>query len=350
MKFFKYLFFLTIFFSTYSNALTMYTVKGHPSTKSPTHNQACSIAASILSVGNVRAQVTISSPTLCELGGTSGEYSQYSYRNILQITSEALSCPSATQLSLRVPSNSSAYVCESNCQVRLTICVDIEDSSPIAGGLKGMSCSAISTGKTCGATGSTVQPTPQKPDTGGNPPITSDGANQNNDGSNPVTNSANTSSTSTSTTTNNTTNETTTTTTTTNSTTSIDTSSLENTIGNGFDKVIDKFKCLTTGDCPKDGQGNGEGEDGEGDGEFENPFGDGVVPEREITEQSFKTNLYSSNAQCPGDIQLRLPLFGGHTFSYSFSFSQWCSYLAIFGNIVLIFAYFFGAYIIVSKT
>ena len=72
------------------------------------------------------------------------------------------------------------------------------------------------------------------------------------------------------------------------------------------------------------------------------------IPTKELTSQSFKTNLFGSSAQCPADVTLSLPGFSG--FSKTFSFADWCYYLSLFGNFILIAAYCMGAYIIVSKS
>ena len=72
------------------------------------------------------------------------------------------------------------------------------------------------------------------------------------------------------------------------------------------------------------------------------------IPTKDLTSQSFKTNLFGSSAQCPADVTLSLPGFSG--FSKTFSFADWCYYLSLFGNFILIAAYCMGAYIIVSKS
>ena len=88
-----------------------------------------------------------------------------------------------------------------------------------------------------------------------------------------------------------------------------------------------------------------------GDGEVDTGgFGDGVPPSKEITQKDFDKNIFQSNAQCPADRTLVLPLFASRSFTHTFSFTQWCSYLGIFGTIFLIFSYCFAAYIVVSKS
>lgn len=87
------------------------------------------------------------------------------------------------------------------------------------------------------------------------------------------------------------------------------------------------------------------GEEGVGD----EPFGDDDLPSKTLDTQSFKTNIFGSNAQCPPDVTLSLPGFA-RGFSKTFSFSRWCYYLSLFGNFILIAGYCMGAYIIVSKS
>ena len=75
-----------------------------------------------------------------------------------------------------------------------------------------------------------------------------------------------------------------------------------------------------------------------------------VVPEKELTAQSFKTDLFVSSSQCPSDRTLTLPLFPGKSFSKTFSFEIWCDKLAIFGHIILLFSYLYGALIITRNS
>ena len=89
------------------------------------------------------------------------------------------------------------------------------------------------------------------------------------------------------------------------------------------------------------------GEDGSGG---DNPFGNDAVPEKALTPQDLKTNIFSGSAACPADRTLSFQLFTGKTFSKSFSFAMWCDKLAIFGTLILIASYLYGAYIITSKS
>lgn len=79
-------------------------------------------------------------------------------------------------------------------------------------------------------------------------------------------------------------------------------------------------------------------------------FGDSEPPEKELTPQQLDTNIFSGRAQCPADARLSFNLLGGKTFTKTFSFSDWCDNLEIFGSLILIASYLYGAYIIVSKS
>ena len=79
-------------------------------------------------------------------------------------------------------------------------------------------------------------------------------------------------------------------------------------------------------------------------------FGDQEPPEKELTPQQFDTNIFSGRAQCPADARLSFNLLGGKTFTKTFEFKDWCDNLEIFGSLILIASYLFGAYIIVSKS
>ena len=288
-------------------------------------------------------------------------------------------CPSATDVTLKVPVNAQKYQCVNQCQYALRGCVDI-DFEP------GMTCSAISTGIACGGTPPVKPKDPadntQTPDAPTDTPA-APGQNTNNTNTNTATTTGTSTSTSTSTTTNNTTSNTSTTNTTTttniNTTTKIDLSSLESaieSIGKILGGKLDAIKEALGGDSGSE-NGSPDGTDltetnsklddikkngtdlndwlkGDGDkggvgGEGDNPFGTDVTPQREITPQSLQTNIFGSAAACPADRTLSMN-FVGKSFQKTFSFSLWCQQLAILGSLILIAAYAYGAYIIASKS
>lgn len=386
MRFFKYLIFIfSIFFSSFafaawSGVIGNITYSGNSPKIVCEKAQAGIRSTYSPSVTGWNNTVTKVSNTLYVCKVTANGWSF----NVTGFTS----CPSATEVTLKVPINAQKYQCVNSCQYALRACVDVDFES-------GMTCSAISTGVECGAsppkTPTNPSDTTQTPDSDSDTPAA---PGQNQSGTN--TNNANGTSTSTSTTTtnttttNNTTNNTSTSTstsTTTNTTTTdikIDLSSLESTItsvGQVLGKKLDDIKNAIAGLKDQDGgdSGNetgdpdsncgsaasepcadsakdildwlkGDGDKGGVGGEGDNPFGTDTTPERELTAQTFDTNIFSSNASCPADRTLSMTLFTGKTFSKSFSFSMWCDKLAIFGYLILLAAYAYAAYIVVSKS
>lgn len=74
------------------------------------------------------------------------------------------------------------------------------------------------------------------------------------------------------------------------------------------------------------------------------------TPHRELNPQSFSTNIFGSSAACPASRTLSMTMFTGRSFSQTFSFEMWCEKLSIFGTLILLAAYVFAAYIVVSKS
>lgn len=373
MRFFKYLlFFSSIFITTYSNAALVYNVGGKTGSSA---NAACQAWVSTPFIFS-HTQIVSSTVFKCFYKNSEGTL----FSSTGSISNIAITCPSATEVTLKVPVNAQKYQCVNQCQYALRGCVDI-DFEP------GMTCSAISTGIECGQTPPTKPKDPadntQTPDAPTNTPA-APGQNTSNTNTNSATSTGTSTSTSTSTTTNNTTNNTSTTNTTTttvnNTTTKIDLSSLESaieTIGKLLGAKLDAIKESLGGDSGSENgtpdgtdltetnkklddiKNNGDklnnwlqgkNEDGTGGGVGDNPFGTDVTPERTLDAQSFKTNIFQSNAQCPADKTLSMTLFTGRTFSRTFTFSKWCDKLAIFGYLILIAAYLRGASIIVRNS
>lgn len=317
---------------------------------------------------------------------TSGPQKRCNYHRVndnimggFDVVQVAITCPSATKVGLKVPLNAQKYQCVNQCQYAIVGCVDIPEE-------RGQTCTAISTGIDCGGAPPPVppkDPNTQTPDAPGDTPA-APGQNTSNTNTNTATSTGTSTSTSTSTTTNNTTNNTSTTNTTTttvnNTTTKIDLSSLESaieSIGKLLGGKLDAIKEALGGDSGSENgtpdgtdltetnkklddiKNNGDklnnwlqgkNEDGTGGGVGDNPFGTDVTPERTLDAQSFKTDIFQSNAQCPADKTLSMTLFTGRTFSHTFSFSMWCDKLAIFGSLILIAAYLYGASIIVRNS
>lgn len=367
MRFFKYLVFI-IFFSISSFSYSGFYIEGSASNSGSTATAACA------SIANPNTYKVSDNNTICTVYTSSG-----AIYNVFRILKEDIVCPSATEVTLKVPINAQKYQCVNECQYALRGCVDI-DFEP------GMTCSAISTGIECGKTPPTPPKDPadntQTPDSPTDTPA-APGQNPSNTNTNSATTTGSSTSTSTSTTTNNTTTNTSTTNTTTttniNTTTKIDLSSLESaieSIGKLLGGKLDAIKEALGGDNGSE-NGSPDGTDltetnsklddikkngtdlndwlkGDGDkggvgGEGDNPFGTDVTPQREITPQSLQTNIFGSAAACPADRTLSMN-FLGKSFQKTFSFSLWCQQLAILGSLILIAAYAYGAYIIASKS
>jgi len=69
------------------------------------------------------------------------------------------------------------------------------------------------------------------------------------------------------------------------------------------------------------------------------------LPTGELTQQSLKTDIFGSTAQCPADRVLNLPLLT-KTYNDTFSYQLLCTNLAIVGFLIMIAAYAFAAYIV----
>lgn len=114
----------------------------------------------------------------------------------------------------------------------------------------------------------------------------------------------------------------------------------------------DKIKGAVDGNTEAVKEGNGILQDIKDwlTGDVDTSGFDAQVPEREITKQSLKTDIFVSNAQCPQDRTLSLNLFAGRSFQKTFSFQMWCDKLSILGTLILIAAYAYAAHIIVRTS
>lgn len=378
MRFFKYLIFSLFLFSSsaFSAKVEKWIIHGTNGTFSKAQ-----VWSSCLSLASAYGTTCFDDGTQIRInkgvnGGVSG-YGMFShYENE---PDPEPTCPSATKIGLKLPLNHQKYQCVNQCQYYVQGCVDIAEEP-------GVTCTAMSTGIECGGSPPPIppkDPNTQTPDAPGDTPA-APGQNTSGTNTNTATSTGTSTSTTTSTTTNNTTNNTSTTNTTTttvnNTTTKIDLSSLESaieTMGKLLGGKLDAIKEALGGDSgsengspdrtdltetnsklddiKKNGDKlnnwlQGKNEDGTGGGVGDNPFGTDVTPERTLDAQSFKTNIFQSNAQCPADKTLSMTLFTGRTFSRTLSFSMWCDKLAIFGSLILIAAYLYGASIIVRNS
>ena len=226
MRFFKYFLLIITLTLSFDSSAVYYTYMAANCDSNCTFTTESALFNRILQIsGRKQSEYPyVWSGNTLEIRSGSSSLGAWGYRNEKTIT-----CPSATEVTLKVAINAQKYQCVNQCQYALRGCVDI-DFEP------GMTCSAISTGIECGKT----PPTPPKDPTDTSQSPDSDsvaaapGQNSSNTNTNSATTTGSSTSTSNSTTTNNTTTNTSTTNTTTttniNTTTKIDLSSLESAI------------------------------------------------------------------------------------------------------------------------
>lgn len=244
----------------------------------------------------------------------------------LQIQCEAGIVP----LTLKVPVNSGKMVCVDSCQYSLTKCVDVDFES-------GMTCDGVNEGRDCGTPPPTTTPT--------TPPVTQDPTNP---------------------------------------TDKTDEQKTFENIMHVIGEKLDGIKDAITGGNQNQNGGNTGGSNGgttggdvtvnvdmsetnskidetnslideltkwfQGEDLGDDIFGDSEPPEKELTPQQLDTSIFSSRSQCPADARLSFNLLGGKSFTKTFEFKDWCDNLEIFGSLILIASYLFGAFIIVSKS
>ena len=326
MKAFKYLVFLLFcFFSTFAYSAVTYSAGGGNYGTSPqfsTKQAACSWFTSQLGetitffstpVGNgdcrmdnggVVAVITIHEDQKCEAG--------------IGLTT------------LKVPASSGKMVCVQNCQYSLIKCVDVDFEA-------GMTCDGVNEGRECGTPPPTTTPT--------TPPVTQDPTNPTDKTEEQKT-----------------------------------FENIMHVIGEKLDGIKD---AITGGNQNQDGGDTGGSTGGntgsevnvnvdmsetnakidetnslideltkwlQGEDLGDDIFGDQEPPEKELTPQQLDTSIFSSRSQCPADARLSFNLLGGKSFTKTFEFKDWCDNLEIFGSLILIASYLFGAYIIVSKS
>lgn len=73
------------------------------------------------------------------------------------------------------------------------------------------------------------------------------------------------------------------------------------------------------------------------------------LPTTELTERSFVENLFKVTASCPPDNTLTLPLPHGPVFTYTFTYTRFCSYLDLISYIFVAVSYFWAASIVVRS-
>ena len=233
-------------------------------------------------------------------------------------------------ITLKVPVSSGKMVCVQNCQYSLTKCVDVDFEA-------GMTCDGVNEGRECGTPPPTTTPT--------TPPVTQDPTNPTDKTDEQKT-----------------------------------FENIMHVIGEKLDGIKD---AITGGNQNQDGGDTGGSNGGTTGGDVtvnvdmsetnakidetnslideltkwfqgedlgDDIFGDQEPPEKELTPQQLDTSIFSSRSQCPADARLSFNLLGGKSFTKTFEFKDWCDNLEIFGSLILIASYLFGAYIIVSKS
>lgn len=77
--------------------------------------------------------------------------------------------------------------------------------------------------------------------------------------------------------------------------------------------------------------------------------GDTKVDIKTIDAGKFSETIFASSAQCPANKTLSMNFLGRRGFSYTFDFSEWCYYLGLLGNLILICAYIYASNIVLRS-
>lgn len=327
MKAFKYLIFILLSITSF-NTFALYRVETYYT--GPTPEAACRAFAS------ARGYTYVSSTnTLCNTAfNNSTTQAGIRYEADPEPEPEPEPEPQCqagiVPITLKVPVSSGKMVCVQNCQYSLTKCVDVDFEA-------GMTCDGVNEGRECGTPPPTTTPT--------TPPVTQDP---------------------------------------TNTTDKTDEQKTFENIMHVIGEKLDGIKDAITGGNQNQNGGDTGGSTGgntggdvtvnvdmsetnakidetnslideltkwlQGEDLGDDIFGDQEPPEKELTPQQLDTSIFSSRSQCPADARLSFNLLGGKSFTKTFEFKDWCDNLEIFGSLILIASYLFGAYIIVSKS
>lgn len=328
MRFFKYLIFLFVAFPVFANAYTYYIqgLKDRTSASSP------SAACRLLLPLDPGLQYVSNTETQCRMFNTGYQNTTtYEIVRIGEPDPEPKKCEAGiVPITLKVPVSSGKMVCVDSCQYSLTKCVDVDFEA-------GMTCDGVNEGRECGTPPPTTTPT--------TPPVTQDPTNPTDKTDEQKT-----------------------------------FENIMHVIGEKLDGIKD---AITGGNQNQNGGDTGGSNGGDTGGDVnvnvdmsetnakidetnslideltkwlqgedlgDDIFGDSEPPEKELTPQQFDTSIFSSRSQCPADARLSFNLLGGKSFTKTFEFKDWCDNLEIFGSLILIASYLFGAYIIVSKS
>jgi hypothetical protein len=331
MKAFKYLIFILFLVPTLSHSAIKYYI-GNSSNTFSTPESACSAHYSNFSHPYKHHYKVELDGTYCNMYAENDlRLSQSPIHPITDPEPEPEKCEAGiVPVTLKVPVSSGKMVCVNSCQYSLTKCVDVDFEA-------GMTCDGVNEGRECGTPPPTTTPT--------TPPVTQDPTNP---------------------------------------TDKTDEQKTFENIMHVIGEKLDSIKDAITGGNQNQNGGDTGGSNGgttggdvtvnvdmsetnakidetnslideltkwfQGEDLGDDIFGDSEPPEKELTPQQLETNIFSGRAQCPADARLSFNLLGGKTFTHTFEFTDWCDNLEIFGSLILIASYLFGAYIIVSKS
>ena len=337
MRFFKYLFFILFLFPTLSHSAINYYI-GNLSNTYSTPESACSAHYSNFSHPYKHHYKVELDGTYCNIYAENDlQLSQSQIHNIEtdpEPEPEKCAANGTGPFDLKVSASTGRFVCMGGCQYVISKCVDVTfdagDFEP------GMTCDGHNTGQECG----TPKPTNPNPN-----PVTQD----------PI-----------------------------NPTDKPEEQRIFENIMHVIGEKLDGIKDAITGGNQNQNGGDTGGSNGgdtggdvnvnvdmsetnakidetnslideltkwlQGEDLGDDIFGDSEPPEKELTPQQLDTDIFSGASQCPADAKLNFKLLGGKSFTKTFEFRVWCDKLEIFGSLILIFSYLFGAYIIVSKS
>ncbi|WP_151838141.1 MULTISPECIES: virulence factor TspB C-terminal domain-related protein [unclassified Acinetobacter] len=119
--------------------------------------------------------------------------------------------------------------------------------------------------------------------------------------------------------------------------------SLDGSLGKALKSISDKLNEIAQ---KIGGNTNNNGNNGNNDwGNVDTSPFTADLPVRDVDRQQLSENLFISNAQCPADKVFDSTILG-HSVSFSFSYSNICDFLHMFGYLVMIIAYLYAAYIL----
>ena len=119
-----------------------------------------------------------------------------------------------------------------------------------------------------------------------------------------------------------------------------------NAVNKGTDATKDNGKKLDDIKNSID-DGNTWMKKGEGDAFPED--GNTKVDIKTVDTGNLSQTIFGTASQCPANKTLSMNFLGRTSFSYTFDFSQWCYYLGLIGNFILICAYIYASNIVLRS-